>query len=109
MKKILFFITMMVLSIGLAQAQGKAEIKFDKTTHDFGTFSENNPVVSCTFKFTNIGDAPLVIHQAVASCGCTVPEYTQEPIMPLITLNLALMEKRAAVAQERFAFAGSEP
>lgn len=38
MKKILFFITMMVLSIGLAQAQGKAEIKFDKTTHDFGTF-----------------------------------------------------------------------
>ena len=71
MKKILFFITMMVLSIGLAQAQGKAEIKFDKTTHDFGTFSENNPVVSCTFKFTNIGDAPLVIHQAVASCGCT--------------------------------------
>lgn len=76
------FITMMVLSIGLAQAQGKAEIKFDKTTHDFGTFSENNPVVSCTFKFTNIGDAPLVIHQAVASCGCTVPEYTQEPIMP---------------------------
>ena len=44
MKKILFFITMMVLSIGLAQAQGKAEIKFDKTTHDFGTFSENNPV-----------------------------------------------------------------
>ena len=44
MKKILFFITMMVLSIGLAQAQGKAEIKFDKTTHDFGTFSENNPI-----------------------------------------------------------------
>ena len=82
MKKILFFITMMVLSIGLAQAQGKAEIKFDKTTHDCGTFSENNPIVSCTFKFTNIGDAPLVIHQAVASCGCTVPEYTQEPIMP---------------------------
>ena len=32
--------------------------------------------------FTNIGDAPLVIHQAVASCGCTVPEYTKEPIMP---------------------------
>ena len=44
--------------------------------------SENSPVVSCTFTFTNIGDAPLVIHQAVASCGCTVPEYTKEPIMP---------------------------
>ena len=75
-------LSMVALAGGSLLAQGKAEIKFDKTTHDFGTFSENNPVVSCTFKFTNIGDAPLVIHQAVASCGCTVPEYTQEPIMP---------------------------
>ena len=66
---------MLVMSIGYACAQGGADIKFDKTTHNFGTFSENNPVVSCTFTFTNVGDAPLVIHQAVASCGCTVPEY----------------------------------
>lgn len=82
MKKILFFAAMLMLSIGFASAQGKADIKFEKTTHDFGTFSENNPIVSYTFKFTNIGDGPLVIHQAVASCGCTIPEYTQEPIMP---------------------------
>ena len=73
---------MLVMGIGYAHAQGQADIKFDKTTHNFGTFSENNPVVSCTFTFTNVGDAPLVIHQAVASCGCTVPEYTQEPVMP---------------------------
>lgn len=74
--------TMLTLSIGLLSAQNVADVKFDKTTHDFGTFSENNPVVACTFTFTNIGDAPLVIHQAVASCGCTVPEYTKEPVMP---------------------------
>ena len=49
---------------------------------DFGTFSENSPVVSCTFTFSNVGNAPLVIHQAVASCGCTVPDYTKEPILP---------------------------
>ena len=67
---------MLVLSIGYVSAQGKADIKFDKTSHNFGTFSENDPVVSCVFTFTNVGDAPLVIHQAVASCGCTVPEYT---------------------------------
>ena len=73
---------MLVLSIGYVSAQGKADIKFDKTSHDFGTFSENDPVVSCVFTFTNVGDAPLVIHQAVASCGCTVPEYTQEPVLP---------------------------
>ena len=63
-------------------AMAQAEIKFDKTTANLGTFPEEKPVVSCVFTFTNIGDAPLVIHQAVASCGCTVPEYTQEPVLP---------------------------
>ena len=60
----------------------QAQIKFDKTTHDFGTFSEAQPVKECTFTFTNTGTAPLVINQAVASCGCTVPEYTKTPIKP---------------------------
>ena len=82
MKKVLFYMMLLVMSIGYAYAQGKADIKFEQTTHNFGTFSENSPVVSYTFKFTNVGDAPLVIHQAVASCGCTVPEYSQEPIAP---------------------------
>ena len=47
---------MLVLSIGYVSAQGKADIKFDKTSHNFGTFSENDPVVSCVFTFTNVGD-----------------------------------------------------
>ena len=68
MKKILFLMTLLVMGVSFAFAQTNADIKFDKTTHDFGKFSENSPVVSCTFTFTNIGDAPLVIHQAVASC-----------------------------------------
>ena len=59
MKKLAFYMLMLVMSIGYAYAQGGADIKFDKTTHNFGTFSENNPVVSCTFTFTNVGDAPL--------------------------------------------------
>ncbi len=32
--------------------------------------------------FTNVGDAPLVVNQAVSSCGCTVPSYTKTPIAP---------------------------
>ena len=51
---------MLVLSIGYVSAQGKADIKFDKTSHNFGTFSENDPVVSCVFTFTNVGVTPLV-------------------------------------------------
>lgn len=60
----------------------QAEIKFDKITHDFGQFTEANALVSCTFTFTNVGDAPLVITQCVASCGCTVPTYSDKPIEP---------------------------
>jgi hypothetical protein len=65
-----------------AVAQKQAEIKFEKLTHNFGKFSSKSPVVSTVFSFTNVGEQPLVINQAVASCGCTVPEYTKEPIQP---------------------------
>ena len=65
----------------IAFAAGEAEIKFEKTSHDFGTFPESEKV-TCTFKFTNTGDNLLVIHQAIASCGCTVPQYSKEPIKP---------------------------
>ena len=87
MKKILFLMTLLVVGVSFAFAQTNADIKFDKTTHDFGKFSENSPVVSCVFTFTNIGDAPLVIHQAVASCGCTVPEYTKELITEQVNIR----------------------
>lgn len=82
MKKILLFVMMLTCGLSYAFAQKQAGIKFDKTTHDFGTFSENSPKVSCIFKFTNTGNDLLIIHQAVASCGCTIPDYTKEPIKP---------------------------
>lgn len=82
MKKLVSYIIMMVMSIGFAMAQNQADIKFDKTEHNFGSFSEDNPVVTTVFTFTNVGNAPLVIHQAVPSCGCTVSEFTQEPVQP---------------------------
>ena len=79
MKKIIVITLLLICGMTSAMAQ---EIKFDKLTHNFGTFSEKDPVVTCVFTFTNVGDAPLVINQAVASCGCTVPEYTKTPIQP---------------------------
>lgn len=78
----LAIIVLLALASTGAQAQGQAEIKFEETVHDFGTFTEDNALQSYTFTFTNIGDGPLVVHQAVASCGCTVAEYTQEPVLP---------------------------
>lgn len=82
MKRISTLTLMVFLGVIAIMAQAKAEITFEKTTHDFETFSENDPKVTCTFKFTNTGDAALVIHQAVASCGCTVPDFTKEPVKP---------------------------
>ncbi len=83
MKRILLMSVMLVCSILISSAQTNgAQIKFDKTIHNFGTFSESSPKVSCEFTFTNIGDAPLIINQAVAGCGCTLPQYSKEPIQP---------------------------
>ncbi len=75
-----FFIIAAILIATACHAQ--AEIHFDKTTHNFGEFSEATPVKTCTFTFTNVGNEPLVINQAVASCGCTVPEYSKEAVQP---------------------------
>lgn len=81
MKKILLTTLFLVSVILAVIAQGTAEIKFDKTTYSFGSFKETEKV-SCKFKFTNTGNGPLVIHQAIATCGCTVPKYPKEPIKP---------------------------
>lgn len=82
MKKILMITVIMVCALTGVNAQKPAQIKFDKTVHDFGTFSEKDPKVTCTFTYTNVGEQVLVINQAIASCGCTVPEYTKEPVKP---------------------------
>ena len=81
MKKI-FLVLMMLASLVAYAQQEQPEIKFDKTVHNFGTFCEKTPVQTAVFAFTNIGKAPLIINQAIASCGCTIPSYTKEPIMP---------------------------
>lgn len=57
-------------------------IKFEQTTYDFGTFSMDEPVQKCVFKFTNTGKAKLIINYVHASCGCTVAEFTKDPIAP---------------------------
>jgi len=70
-----------ILGVTIAtKAQTKpAEFKFEKESHDFGKIPLGKPV-SVEFKFTNIGDAPLIISKVETTCGCTVPEYTQTPI-----------------------------
>lgn len=83
MKRTLLLLAALLFSLSFAFAEEpQPEISFDKTVHNFGTFSEKNPVQTCTFTFKNTGKAPLIILQAIASCGCTVPEYTEQPVAP---------------------------
>lgn len=53
--------------------------EFPVTEHDFGTINEGD-IVEHTFEFTNTGEVPLIIQDAKGSCGCTVPDWSKEPI-----------------------------
>ncbi len=79
--KLLLFIAVFAIALGM-QAKKYPQIKFEKTTVDFGTFSMDDPIQKCTFKFKNIGDAKLVITAVHASCGCTVADYPKDFIAP---------------------------
>ena len=82
MKKVILATILSIFGlIAFAAGNGEADIKFEKTSHNFGTFNESEKM-TCSFKFTNTGDKLLVIHQAVASCGCTVPQYPKQPVKP---------------------------
>ena len=60
---------------------GGPRFEFDKMEHDFGTIDEGD-VVETVFSFTNVGKSELIITSAKGSCGCTVPDWPKEPIMP---------------------------
>ena len=60
---------------------GSASISFDKKEYNFGTVKEGE-IVKTTFMVTNTGKNDLVITNAQASCGCTVPNWPKKPIAP---------------------------
>ena len=66
---------------GTQQSTSLADIKFDKTVHDFGTIPQGGNG-ECEFVFTNTGKEPLVINNCMGSCGCTVPQCPKEPVLP---------------------------
>ena len=60
----------------LDKSYNSPEIEFDFDTYDFGEVKDGE-VVEVDFNFTNTGKSDLIIFDASASCGCTVPEYPQ--------------------------------
>lgn len=91
MKKIsLLLICVLVAFTGLvakktnnkSKAAGKPVITFAVKDFDFGKIKESDGNATHVFEFTNTGNAPLVIKDAKASCGCTTPKWTKQPIAP---------------------------
>jgi hypothetical protein len=67
-------------SSGAVMSNGPT-IKFESESHDFGKIAQGDKV-TYQFSFANVGKAPLIISNAVASCGCTTPEWPKGPINP---------------------------
>ncbi len=64
------------------ELQGKGgEISFEKSEHDLGTVLQGEKV-GYNFAFTNTGEGSLIILDANASCGCTIPRFSKEPVPP---------------------------
>jgi len=86
MKKLFALLTILLVTglctMSKGQSQSLAEIKFDKMDHLFGKISEDAGPAVHLFNFANMGNVPLVISACNASCGCTTPEWTKEPILP---------------------------
>jgi hypothetical protein len=81
MKKLNVLLVCMLFTLTAVMAQSPI-IKFPVKEFDFGKIKEVDGNVTHVFDFTNIGKAPLVVNQVQASCGCTTPTWTKEPIEP---------------------------
>ena len=75
-------IAVCMVAISAMADDKKTEATFAVKTHDFGTIKEAKGPVTTTFEFVNTGNKPLIIVEAMASCGCTRPEYPTRPIKP---------------------------
>ena len=80
MKKI--FATLCMALTAVAMMAQQPVITFEKTEHDFGKINEADGRVSVVFTFKNEGMSPLVLSNVRASCGCTTPTWTKEPVEP---------------------------
>ena len=83
MKQLIALFAFVALATFAAQAQNAAGpvMTFESTTIDYGVI-EKGAEPKRVFKFTNTGNEPLTVKNAKGSCGCTVPTWPKEPIMP---------------------------
>ena len=96
MKKLLFIAAAFIISAGAMAQTTKPDdfVKFNTDKYDFGKIKQSVPAIY-TFEFTNKSEKTLVIENAHATCGCTVPEYQKEPIAPGKTAKIKVQYNAA--------------
>jgi hypothetical protein len=82
MKRINLLFTVLSLIVALEAQTVQPKISFTETSHDFGRFKEADGKVTHQFEFVNSGGSDLIIQNVTASCGCTAPKWTREPVPP---------------------------
>ncbi len=97
MKKIFSLFVAFFVLVAVSYAQ-KGVLKFAKETHDFGKVEQGKPVTH-VFEFKNTGTDPVVINDAQASCGCTKPSFSREPVLPGKTGTVSATYNAAAAGQ----------
>lgn len=78
---LLLFAFSTVLMAQDAEKSNGPIIEFDKETHDYGEVYMHGDG-NCVFTFTNKGNEPLLLTNVRAGCGCTVPQWPREPVLP---------------------------
>ena len=73
--------TQEIATVAAVDTANSPVFKFEKEVYDFGEINDGEKV-TYDFKFKNIGNSPLIISSATATCGCTIPEYPKEPVAP---------------------------
>ena len=81
MKNVITILFVAVMSLGVYAQNKVAKIEFKTDVIDYGTIEKGSDGVRI-FEFTNTGDAPLVISNVKSTCGCTVPAWPKNPVMP---------------------------
>ncbi len=81
MKKIVLVLFIGLLGFSLTAQDKVAKIEFKTETIDYGVIEKGSDGMR-VFEFTNTGNAPLIISKVSSSCGCTIPNWSKEPVMP---------------------------
>ena len=80
---LIFTALSLVFATDFAKAQTKdPKVTFTEESFDFTNIAEEKGPVTHEFTFTNTGGAPLIIQNVKASCGCTTPDWTKDPVLP---------------------------